>query len=511
MIAEHNNSYYTPRQATLIVTEMLRSRRLVLGLAAVVVLAYLPELANPTFSTDYFFDISFLGSTTYAFALDGRYLAELIRNICGRMFPPTLLLIVGIILLMLSGLLACIMLRVRHWFPALIACGLFATFPLFFETFAYHAIRHIVPLGIFLSMFAVVHGGIYRRWRPTLIGVGGIYFALMLYQSTIYVAVTMTVFAAGLRLLGGERPIATAVDYVFPRAAATVVALFLYSVTVRFGGPLLGVPADRLQSFATFSSSFEEFRQAAGLVLRAIYEILVVDTFLFPVYAKWAFLLLAGLLGLGVLQSRRTAGGMNMLLATGLFALTPLLVFGAAWASRFPANMLADRILISFVAVYVGVFLVAWSTNLYARKWVAVTGAFILCIFIYQSNLWHLYMDLKNRADMDIASQISEQIKSQSGYRPWMPLVLIGTNDAKDYQPYRTFPIARQTLTNSSLVSAFGQAWSASRVLIFFLPFTGPSPDQVARMTELTKGNPAWPDPRSVVIADDVVAVVLGR
>jgi hypothetical protein len=94
----------------------------------IVLLAYGPELAYPTFSTDDFHELAARSQKLYAFVYDGRYLAEIIRHVLGGVFPPTFLLITGLACLVLGGIATCFLFGVRDWRAVVIACGAEAIF-----------------------------------------------------------------------------------------------------------------------------------------------------------------------------------------------------------------------------------------------------------------------------------------------------------------------------------------------------------------------------------------------
>lgn len=215
-------SFFDPVVAPVVsLAELLSDRRLLLGLLAIGLAAYFPELAFPTSSADYFNNL--IASSARINYADGRHLAGLLSAALGDQQPPTFLLILGLALLAASGALFALMLGIRERAPVLLCCALVVVFPFFFEPFAYHAIRLSLPLSMFLAILAV--------WRPALIwGVILTFMSLSLYQAGVYSAVVATVLLAALRSAQGDTLVQLVRDVIWRRAAAVSLGVIGYAV-----------------------------------------------------------------------------------------------------------------------------------------------------------------------------------------------------------------------------------------------------------------------------------------
>jgi len=476
----------------------IADRRAITAILCIVAFAYFAELADPTFHADYFLYIQTSAAPYSVWSADGRYLGELIRRISDGTYPPTLHLMVGLVFLVLSGFAACLMFDVKERAAVVIVCSIFAAFPMMFESFAYHAIRVAVPLALFFAMMAVVSGRI-------LIGAIFVVLSLTLYQSALYASVVVTILATAVQL-GRGLPIAPVfLRYTLPRAAAVVLGLVAYAVLVSLYSRWTGYSASRLSSFARFAADPAKLLATAKMNLAALGELYLRDQFLFPVLAKYMFLAVTAVAVLH-LVARRQIIAIVMLLAA------PLGVFGAAWIT-YPVNaMLSDRILFSFVVVYGCTFLAAWTlSGRWTRRLLCGLGGGLVIIFILQANMWHEYMALKTRADIDMAEDIADEIQRLPDYSPDLPVVVVGAGQPKQYLPYRAFDISRGLVTNGSLLSSFAVSWSADRLMMFFLPMRYPTKQQALDGAQIAKGLPLWPSEGSVKIQDGLIVVSLGR
>lgn len=173
--------------------------------------------------------------------------------------------------------------------------------------------------------------------------------------------------------------------------------------------------------------------------------------------------------------------------------------------------MLVPRQLFAFSVVYAGVFAIAWVTASQLRPVVLALGFALVVIFAFQANLWHQYMDLKNRADFDMSSAISQRVLASPDYRPDLPLVIVGTRSPDNYLPFWRFNTRGSLLPNGSLSSVYGAPWSANRMLMFFFRFARPSAADIEAATAAAMAVPEWPTQGSVAIRDGRILVVLKR
>lgn len=466
--------------------------RVYLAILAVVLAAFIPEIAYTTFSHDYFY-------TTYltydAYSADGRYLAEVVRLLSFGFLPPNLLMMLGLACMVGCGLVFCRLLAVTHWAPIIIACCLFATFPMMFEVWSYTAIRFTVPLAALLAMLAL---GV-----PSLpIGAILICAALATYQSAIYLAVVAAFYVTAYRTAKGEPAFR---DFAFPRAAMVVAGLLLYG-SLYFVLNRYYVEGSRIAGFVRIVANLGQFIATAKIILQATIELYGRGVFLFPTIAKYAFLILTAIL-IGTLAKGRSAVGIVLVLTA------PLCIFGAAWIMSPPTQMLSDRILFSFVGIYTGTFLIAWLlTSGRVRSFVAMLGALLVAIFVLQANNWHQFMDLRNRADMETTEEIASRIKELPGYRAGMPITVLGTMQDKNYLPFRLFnPYgSRQIVGNTMMASMYSQEWASTRALMFFFPLDNfPSPEVVKSARTASGDMPVWPAPGSVAERNQMIIVKL--
>jgi hypothetical protein len=100
----------------------------------------------------------------------------------------------------------------------------------------------------------------------------------------------------------------------------------------------------------------------------------------------------------------------------------PAAAHGANLILYPPYASLFERVLFSYAAVFLGIFVLALHAN---RGWLrgTVVGLFAFAglTFVWQANIWHQYMALKNLADIDVASKIADRLKSDSAptMDPW--------------------------------------------------------------------------------------------
>lgn len=465
--------------------------RAYLTVFAILLAAYIPEIGYTTFSNDYFY-------TTYltynAYGADGRYLGEFLRLLSFGFLPPNLLLILGLTCMAGCGVVLCRLLNVTHWTPVVITCCLFATFPMMFELWSYAATRLTVPLAALLAMLALAVPSL-------LIGAMLICAALATYQSAVYLAVVVTFYVTAYRITKGERAFRT---FAIPRAVMVLAGLALYLVVYFVCTVFFHIGGRRLAGFVHVVTNPTEFMTVAKVLLQATIELLTKGIFLFPAVAKYVLLAIAAIL-VCALALRRSLTGIVLVCAA------PLCVFGAAWVISPPKEMLFDRILFSFVGVYAGTFLIAWLlTSGRMRALVSALGLFLVAIFVLQANNWHQFMEMRNRADMDMTQAIAVRIRDLPEYRPGMTITVIGTTQDSSYLPYRLFDTSRGFVGNTMLASMYAIDWASTRALMFYFPVNNfPSPEVVRSAKASSADMPVWPARGSVAVRSQMVIVKL--
>jgi hypothetical protein len=321
----------------------------------------------------------------------------------------------------------------------------------------------------------------------------------MLYQATLYTAVAIVVIISADMLVDGKQ-ISDVSRYVLYRASMLFIGVIFYTFFVHFAGVFLPY-ASRLAKFASFASTLGELFRSISLNIYGLRDTLFVGHFFFPALAKW---LLAALyfVALGFMIMRRK------FLSFVLFIAAPGLALGASWVA-FPAEkMMVDRIQFPLLFVQAAGFLVAWKYAERARPYIVTIGAVVGAVFVVQLNIWHMFLNLKNDADFDIASKIAERIRSDPNFDGKFTLVMVGTL-VPDYLPQQIFPPDRKVVDNSALYSAFARPWSADRIMMFFIPFKQASiADQIAAK-DIAKSMPVWPSLGSVKIVDGRMIVRL--
>lgn len=229
---------------------MFKDTRLTVGLIVVMVLAYFAEAAHPTNAMDYFYDYDAQNGPYYPFYSDGRFAGVLIREITGHIFAPTLYLMLGLMLLVASGMAVCAAFRVTDWKAVVLTCGLFATFPLILEIQSYHPLRITIPLAVFMSIASVISAENHKSLTGWMMGVGTLFIAFNLYQSITYIAILLTIYLAINQLLRGEKLCTTITRSILPRAAIYLIALILYLLFVKALQPYVVWKTVRLSAHA---------------------------------------------------------------------------------------------------------------------------------------------------------------------------------------------------------------------------------------------------------------------
>ena len=502
------------REVFAILSKGFSDRVFVRVLAFCLVLAYAAEIGSYTFTTDYFFELA-IRHYPYLWLNDGRYLGEFIRVLLSGYYLPSLLLMVGLVTLAGVGVLVTELWGLTEsWYRA-IAVTLLAAFPFFFESFSFFPLRHAQPVAIALAVTGIVTGDLLRGIVPAFRGVLFLLGALMLYQSATYFAAVVVLIWSGVAVLQGQSWRQCFRTMLLPKLALIVIAMAGYGWLVQVMNGVLK-SADRLAGFAHMPATSDELVGTISAHLLAVGSFFVEETFLFPLFAK--VIAVAGLtliafnLAARVTKKRMTLG--NALFVAALLIAAPLAAHGANLVMYPPWTALFYRVLFGYSAVYVGIFAMAVeSSSPSLRKAAGWIFGVAAVIFIYQANVWHQYLHLKNLADIDMARSISDRLKSDPAYRAGLPLAIIGTRQPTDYLVYRedVFDTKKGRIGLTISDSVYAHDWSKDRVLAFFLDFLPPSKEQMQSALDNSAGTPTWPAPGSTFIRDGVMVVVLGK
>lgn len=479
------------------------------------VLAYAAEIGTYTFSADHFFEFA-LRPYPFTWFTDGRYLGPLIGAASSGYYLPSLVLMVGIVILAGVGVVITELWGLTEsWYRA-IAVTLLAVFPFFFESFSYGALRHTVPLAIALAVTGIVTGDFLRGILPSLRGVLFLLSALALYQSATYFAAVVLLMWSCIAVLQGQSWQQCFKRMLLPKALLIIIAMAIYGVLVQVMNGISPFRAERLAEFARIPATSDELFATISVHLLAAASFFVEATFLFPLLAK--LIAVAGLtliafnLASRVAKKRMPLG--NALFVAALLMVAPLAAHGANLVMGSPWGALFYRILVGYSAVYMGIFAIAVeSSTPLLRKAAGWVFGLAAVIFIYQANIWHQYLYLRNLADIDIARSISGRLKANPAYRPWLPLAIIGTRQPTDYLVYRegVFDTKAGHIGLSITNSVYANDWSKDRVLFFFLDFINPSKEQMQSALDNSTNAPSWPAFGSTFIRDGVMVVVLAK
>ena len=475
------------------------------------ILAYSAEIGAPTFAHDVYFDTTAVNDPYYAFVQDGRYLAEIMRWLQGRVYPPTFGLLAALPILAASGVLIARLFGQVGTRVAVMVSAVCMTFPMLWEIFAYAAIRLNVPVALFCAVLATL---IVRRlgdWIALTLATMLLLASLDIYQSTIYAVPILTCLVASWRLHRGENILDCLLHFVLPRAMAFILALLIYRVAFLGLVPhMIGIHPARYDKFAVMASSLGELVNTWRVILGAMWSILFRGDVFFPLSAKLVLVALAAYVVIRfALESGRTA--VSRLIAILLVLVAPFFAFGVAWATAKPQMMLHDRILFPIVSFYCGLLALSWTiASRLARSAITAGMTIVVLVFCYQANFFHFYLQLRNQADMDMAAKISGEIVKRADYRPDKRLAIIGTTNSLQYLPYRVFNMRQQKIIgNSAILSSFATEWSANRLLLFYMETKLATPAEKLAARETAKTLPAWPQEGSIVIQGDVVILVL--
>jgi hypothetical protein len=482
--------------------------RLFVGLVVVaLVLAYAAEIGSPTFNTDAFYEIQFRGLPSRVLPLAGtewsvygRYAGEVLRAATWAVYPPSLVLMVGVGLLAVTVTILTGVCGITRPVERAVAVIIVAVFPFFFETFSYFEIRHVVPLAI-----AIAAAGILVR---PAVGLPLLVLAACFYQSGVYFAAVVVLIWAGVEALN-NRP---CVRLLVEKALMVGAALLLWRIGVAVVGWLYPSYAAQLEIFSRPAGSAAELWFSLKLHAAAMLSFFTEGVFLFPLRAKLvavAGILLVAIGGWRLVRRGEVSPG-RYAFALTMIVLMPAAAHGANLILYPPYASLFERVLFSYAAVFLGIFVLALHAN---RGWLrgTVVGlfAFAALTFVWQANICHQYMALKNLADIDIASKIADRLKSDSAYRPWIPLVMVGTMKPTEYLAYRSFDLRQRTIGNTIFYSPYEADWSKSRMLMAFMTFAHANTAQQKHGEQIAATMPVWPVSGSAIVKDGLMVVRL--
>ena len=478
--------------------------RLFVGLVVVaLVLAYAAEIGSPTFNTDAFQEIQSRGGST-AWSAYGRYAADALRAATWAVYPPSLVLMVGVGLLAVTVTIVTGMWGITRPVERAVAVIIVAVFPFFFETFSYFTIRHVVPLAI-----AIAAAGIFVR---PAVGFPLLVLAACFYQSGVYFAAVVVLIWAGVEALN-NRP---CVRLLVEKALMVGAALLLWRIGVAIVGWLYPSYAAHLEIFSRPAGSAAELwfslKLHAAAMLSTMLSFFTEGVFLFPLRAKLvavAGILLVAIGGWRLVRRGEVSPG-RYAFALTMIVLMPAAAHGANLILYPPYMSLFERVLFSYAAVFLGIFVLALHAN---RGWLRGTlvglFAFAALTFVWQANIWHQYMALKNLADIDVASKIADRLKSDSAYRPWIPLVMVGTMKPTEYLAYRSFDLRQRTIMNTIFYSPYEWDWAKSRILMAFMTFAPANTAQQKHGEQMAATMPVWPVSGSAIVKDGLMVVRL--
>ena len=463
-------------------------------------LAYAGEIAQPTFHTDQFFEIWYRDNLLDYWTGYGRYLSKLIMVALGNLYPPTFLWLVGLAVLSCVGVLIASVWEITGQARVVLVIIL-CTFPFFLESFSYTPLRYAVPLSVACSIVAVMRGGA----MGLLLAFG----ALMLYQAALYFAAVVVLVWAAVEAVKG-RPWLECVKFILvPKLGILLAAIMVDTLMLRavnaFVSPI------GLFDYPLVSSA-QELGRSLSLQLKAVASFFVEPgVFLFPLWTKLVGL--AGLAASALQVVRKVLPVGNRVLSLAILPVLPFAAHGTVLIIYPPNTFLFERVLFGYAAVYLGIFAIAYvsAATERTRRAVVVVYALAGAGFIYEVNVWHEYLQLKNMADFDMARAISDRLKASSDYRPGLPLVMVGSKTPTDYLPYRAFHPKQGIIQDTIVNSAYTLDWSKDRILMFFVPFAWPSPDQVTVARHNAAAHGSWPSSDSVFVKDGVMTVVLAK
>jgi len=171
------------------------NKRQLLWIFVPVALGYGAELTQFTFAYDYYYNQIMLSSSVSAYTRDGRYLAELLKNLTFHSTAPFLFLALALAALILASLIFIRALQGDavdgYESHLIIAAPVIVLFPFLFDIFSFVDVRISVALGFLFAALGV--SLVFRRPVPRtyILGTFCLDCSLALYQSAFNVALIM--------------------------------------------------------------------------------------------------------------------------------------------------------------------------------------------------------------------------------------------------------------------------------------------------------------------------------
>lgn len=507
------NSYFSPLHIWNVLRNSATDARLFVPALLALAIAYGAEIGSYTFSSDYFYENMNVGALVSGYSPDGRFLAEAIRyGLFDGFMVPSFLLILGVLTLAFVGILLCCIYGINGAAEKVIAVVLVGTFPFFYEVFSYVNMRHVVPLAVLLAVVGIMLLNWEGRRSLSVGGFALVYLSLFLYQSAVNFAAVVVLAWAAFHLVNGENLASTVKRVLAPKLAGVLAAMALYRISLYLLDKIFGISAVRLNNFSGLPSNFTEMLAALKINLIAVVSFFYEPWPFLPAGLKWMLAAaLAASLGLIALHwRRRRLTALGALAAMHLVLLMPVAAHGVAWILYPPHGLIQARIFIAYASVTFGFF--AFTLKLTSGRARRATLAAFACMaiaFVYQANVWHHYMSLRNLADFDMTRQISGRIKADLAYRDDLPMVVVGVSELDDYLVYRRLIFPPSKIGLSIIGSAYSKHWSKDRLLRFYVPFRNPTQSEITRAEAFAATRRPWPHPESVAIVDGVIVVVL--
>ncbi len=475
-------------------------------------IAYASELGQFGFSSDYYYVLLKTHPPT-SYSDDGRFLAEFIRfYILDGALPPTLLLIIGVSLLVITANIIAVSWGCNGVLVRVLAGLLLATFPFFYEVFSYVNMRHVVPLGIFLSVLGVITGGFHKGYSAKIKGFVFLYLSLFLYQVSINCAAVIVFIWGAMVLYETNNPREVLEKIIVPKLSMIIVSVLAYKLTLSLVDIMGAGSAARFGTFSNYPQNLDQIVHVVSKHLKAMSEFFYKGSFLFPEKAKIISMLV---LYIFIFINLKRFIKYNKYYQ---FLFVVLLVFGAIVSTHgllIPfspaAKFLYSRMLVGYSLFGLGVFLLtAKFCDKGLHKIVIAMTSVVVMIYIIQANVWHQYLLMKNQADLDVTQQITHRLKGDAAYTPNLPLVIVGTMDADEYRYKKAFMPPTSLIKTSIYKSVYSNNWSKDRLIKFYMPFKRPNKKQIEKANKYSLAHNSWPHPESVVIRDGVMVVVLG-
>jgi hypothetical protein len=404
----------------------------------------------------------------------------------------------------------------RRWLPIAAAC-VAVNHPFTTEIFTFHT-----ALGtsmIALALFSILL--IPRRWSPrqVLAGAGLFAFTLSIYQVVLHFCLMIVSMGAAIwwtrYLLAGARhgwpdrvrSLLTPRRILRHRNTALLACAALGTAGYAVLNAIVSRALDVKGSSRTALITFGEVPARARMVLEVLELRFLQPSPLMTTFSKGLLLLvlltaLAGLLW-------RTSPWRRPQAAALLLAVLALLAASLVWSVGI-LMILAEFWPVPRVMSHVGIF---WAGLLaiaylcfgrYTRQGLAVLATLIVLSFIGADNRILRDQVRVNARDMLRANRILERLETLPGF----PDVAFVAIDGRDWR----YPLRYSTTDHDLNISAFGADWSQVAILREVSGYdleAAKDPGQIALAETLCRAVKPWPDPRSVMIRDQLAIVCM--